>query len=248
MKPLVLIVGRFRSGTSLVAQLVNRMGWQVAPLISVPAPPSWRSDWEDSQLTTALMSRQYPTRERWVEYLKWRRLVSRDTGFGGRIAIKSPYLALVWDDLTGIVGEHAVTVRVSRGDEARRRSLEAHPALSDHADRLIGESLALVAPDVELAYEALIDVPALSVGALAADLGVEDDAAIRAAIALVEQPREYGHGLQAGHAGTADGPGSGDRGPRERAGELRDVGGVEEEEAQAHEAGAREVAADREGP
>lgn len=248
MKPLVIVVGKFRSGTSLVAQICHRLGWQVAPTIPAPGPPSWRSDWEDAALTSALMAGKYPTPQGWRDYLKWRRSVSRATGFEGRIALKSAYLALVWDDLMEVVGEHATTVHVHREEKARQASLAAHPALSSHADRLIGEALKTLEADVHVEYGQLCTLPLWQVASLADSLGVQDDAAVRAAIALVEQPKEYDDGLQPGHAQAADGPRDGDRGPGLGDLERGDDGpGPEEGEAPALEVGPQEEPEERSG-
>lgn len=241
MKPLTIIVGRFRSGTSLVAQLVHRLGFQVSPTIPAPAPPTWRPDWEEPGLTSSLMAGKYPTPDGWRAYLKWRRQVSRATGFEGRIALKSPYLALAWRGLMFVVEEHAMVVRVRRGEEARLASMAAHPALSGHEDRMIGVALEAIEPNLAVSYEDLVVDPLGSVASLAGALGVLDDDAVLAAAALIGPATEYGDGLQPRLARAAHEPGDGARGPREgdreRGTGAGELGEVEEEALEARAEG-----------
>jgi len=121
--PIVAIVGQWRSGTSLVAQIVNRLGYHAAPTITAPCPPTWRSDWEDLDFTVPLMRRK---KIDWDCYLEMRINVSAALGFGGDIAIKSPYLALVWDEfLDAVQPDHII--QTTREDEECERSLKHQP-------------------------------------------------------------------------------------------------------------------------
>lgn len=181
----VLITGRMRSGTSLVAQIVHRLGFHVAPTIPAPASPSWRSDWEDPYLTGRLISR---TPVEWPFYVANRKAVAKKLGFRG-YAIKSPYLALVWDKVVAAAGD-ACHIVVSRDEETRQRSLEQYPALSREDDRAIIASMPCTA-HFFLQYERLIEYADIEIPRLARALGVTDQETIDAAGRLVGMPTEY---------------------------------------------------------
>lgn len=180
----VLITGRFRSGTSMVAAIVHRLGFHIAPMIPAPGPPSWRSDWEDPYLTPYLMNRAQVD---WSSYVKHRKAVAERLGFRG-YAIKSPYLALVWDQV--VAATDAAHIVVSRDEEQRQRSLAAHPALSLEDDRAICEAMPNTA-HAFLSYERLIMYADVEIPRLARQLGVTDQETIDSAGRLVGMPTEY---------------------------------------------------------
>lgn len=196
MKPRpVVIVGQMRSGTSMVAELVHRLGWHAAVTMGAPAPPSWRTDWEDLELTMTLLQGVNPGVPWLIDYLGRRVEVSERMGFGGRIALKSPYLLFIWDDLFEALDQagfpHPVVIRTYRYDLNVLRSLRAHPQLSEVRQAQIARLASRIAPTVEIGYEAAIERPLWVAVALAQALGVVDDAAIRAAAALVGRPTPY---------------------------------------------------------
>jgi hypothetical protein len=187
----VFITGAARSGTSLVAAIVHRLGFQIAPTIPAPMPPTWRSDYEDPHFSLALMAGDRPSAEYLRRYLARRRAFSAACGFEGRIALKSPYLVRVWARLLEAAPD-AFTIRVRREDAARARSLTAQPALMALGhDFSILEGLRSVQAHVDVWYEAIVARPAEFVVRLASLLGVSDHEAIDAAIALVGQPTRY---------------------------------------------------------
>ena len=187
MDRIVLITGQMRSGTSLVAAMVHHMGFQVAPIIPAPAPPSWRSDWEDPGLTPKLMMRHGCS---WGIYFERRRYLSRRTGFGGRIAVKSPYLALYREEIERAC-ELPLWILVTRDPADRERSLAAHPQLSETDQLEIRLALEGLKPEIVLQYERLIEEPLTSSMALADALGVEDGAALDRATDMIGYPTEY---------------------------------------------------------
>jgi hypothetical protein len=188
----VLITGPFRSGTSLIASIVHRLGFHVAPSIPAPAPPSWRSDWEDVSLTQMLMRGFRPSTAWFRGYLERRSAVSRATGFEGRIAVKSPYLAMFWQEITDAAPE-AFLIRMTRGDEGRQRSLRAHPALAARIDdeKIIAYCCENLIAHVTFNYVDLLTYADMRIPRLAHVLGVTDRSAIDAAGKLVGYPTEY---------------------------------------------------------
>ncbi len=183
----VLITGPMRSGTSLVAQIVHRLGWPVSVTIPAPCPPSWRSDWEDPQLTTRLIRGQHID---WDAYVLHRRVASKALGFEGRVAIKSPYLVMRREKITESL-RVPLWIKVGRREDARQRSLAIYPQLSRVHDAAIMDALREFKSDVWILYEALIESPYAATKELATSLGVTDEDTINAAAALIGQPTEY---------------------------------------------------------
>lgn len=191
-----LIVGPFRSGTSLVASMVHRLGWMVAPTIPVPAPPSWRSDWEDPALSIPLIERRPLDLE---AYMENRRALASALGFQG-VALKSPYLALRWPAVLAASGPNPVVIRTYRDGLTRFESLRAHPAIDHGDDSRICSALRAVVPTIEVGYEWGVEDQKRLAAALAHALGVVDDAAVSAAAALVGRPTRYSDGVPDGRA------------------------------------------------
>jgi hypothetical protein len=176
-----------RSGTSLVAQIVHRLGFQVAPFIPAPMPPSWRSDWEDPRITIDLILGE---KIDWHEYMRGRAHLSKATGFLGRYAIKSPYLALRYGAISEAAPE-AFWIRCERQEEAVDRSFKAHPQLDDVAQYRIDKALHTFDPHMIVRYEYVLEEPLMAVEQMANTLGVHDVEPIQAAANLVGQPTEY---------------------------------------------------------
>lgn len=182
-----------RSGTSLVAQIVHRLGFPVSAFIPAPGPPSWRSDWEDVNLTMRLM---LGLDVNWAGYVDERRKLSHAMGFEGRVAIKSPYLALHHKDLKEAFPD-AQWVKCVRADADIERSMRAHPALSRAHQKRICAAMEKVGDlsSFEFFYADAMQAPFGSVSELAEYLDFDpydarpDD--ILAAAALIGQPTEY---------------------------------------------------------
>lgn len=192
----VAIVGPFRSGTSLVAQVVHRLGFPVALTIPAPAPPSWRGDWEDPELTLLLLQGVKPTADWYADYLRRRREQSRVVGFGGRVAVKSPLLGLAWEGFAVAAraaagGKPPLVIRCYREHGAMARSLAAHPQLAPELQARVTLAAWRIPPDIEVGFEWAIDHPERAARAIAMALGVEDDAAVAAAAATIGRPTEY---------------------------------------------------------
>ena len=186
----VAITGPMRSGTSLVAQVVHRLGYAVAPYIPAPAPPGWRSDWEDADLSTKLMLGRTP---RWDAYITRRKRQAAALGFAG-VAIKSPYLSLH----LGAVRSRADILIVTTRDQWDRRDslarcieaykLDLRSTVAD-ADEIEGaQGVAQAAADAVISYEGAVAHPVELVEQLAALLGVESEDTKAAAAALVGEP------------------------------------------------------------
>ena len=187
---IVLVTGPMRSGTSLVAGVLHRLGWCAAVKLAAPGPPSWRLEWEDVDMTVELINGRRPTPGAWIEYLADRARHSAAMGFGGRITVKSPYLALVWENLIRVAPD-ALVIRTYREEEGLARSMAAHPQLGAQQQEAIGRALLKITPTVELGYDYSVDYPERMVRGLAQRLEVEDPVAIQAAIAMIGRPTEY---------------------------------------------------------
>jgi hypothetical protein len=185
MKRPVVILGLMRSGTSLVASLVHYLGFQVADIIPAPMPPAWRSDWEDPHLSLRLVAGE---RIDWKSYLAERRFLSETLGFDGRVAMKSPYLALHVRALAEI---EPFVIKVVRSPLAVERSFKAHPHLIRRDQERIRAALKTVEPDLQVSYDALVADPDFGVDRLAAALDVRAPETIDRACSLVASPTEY---------------------------------------------------------
>lgn len=199
----VAIVGPMRSGGAMVAQVVHRLGWHAGHTTWMPQPPTWRLDMEDPELSNLLVRRLWPTVEWWGAYLLRRRSDSEMAGFGGRFLVKCPYLALCWEDmLAGFGGvkplgcpsadRRPFVIRTFRDRDGLERSMAAHPALSVADQEAIrAAAYKKTAPDSEICYDWAVESPEAVVRVLAGHLGQEDDATIRAAVALIGSPTAY---------------------------------------------------------
>ena len=176
----VLITGPMRSGTSLAAMIVHRLGFAVSTWIPAPAPPAWRSDWEDPYITVAMMARR---KINWDEYIAARKRMASTLGFRG-ICIKSPYLALYLPEVRPRADYLIVT---EREESAIVQSMARCPSLSAQDQDEIKAALDGIKPDHQFVCEWVRTFPAIEVAQLAAALGVDNDhEAIQAAIELVE--------------------------------------------------------------
>lgn len=183
----VLILGPMRSGTSLAASMVHRLGFPVSNVIPAPIPPRWRSDYEDSWLTVRLMQRAVVD---WHEYVAVRRESSELLGFGGRFSIKSPYLAPCWVDVQKAI-PNAFVIKTFRGQDDIAASMHEHPQLSGADQELICRALYEVRADCSLGYEFVCENPQRAAEILAGHLGNADPVAVAAAAALVQEPTRY---------------------------------------------------------
>jgi hypothetical protein len=179
-----------RSGTSLVAQVVHRLGFAVAPYIPAPAPPGWRSDWEDPHLSTKLMLGRTP---RWDLYIRRRKRQAAALGFSG-VAIKSPYLSLHLEAIRARADALIVTRRDRLAQhESLWRCIEAYrldqASIVRAADEIEGaQAAAQTAADVVIEYEGAVARPGELVEQLASLLDVHDEDTKAAAAALVGEP------------------------------------------------------------
>lgn len=186
MPKVIAITGLMRSGTSMVAEVVHRLGWQAAPIMACPLPPSWRFDWEEPHLTKRLMLRQ-PIN--WKTYIERRLALAERLGFHG-IAIKSPYLALRWAEFMLHAPADVFVIKTERTEFNVERSLEAHPQLSKDDQEEIRAALHGVKADFGVSYESWAYSPYDEVPVLGMELGATEEGWLAAA-ALVGRPTEY---------------------------------------------------------
>ncbi len=192
MSHICLIVGPLRSGTSLVASMVHRLGWCAVSTMGPPIPPSWRADWEDLELSVPLIRGVRPTPEWLAAYIERRRAVSRLCGMGGKVALKSPYLAFIWPTLLEAIEYEPVVVRTYRDEVSMEASRAAHDhLLSADLQRRIRLACREIRPTLEIGYGPAIDYPTRTASALAQALGVTDAVAVAAAAAIVGLPTRY---------------------------------------------------------
>lgn len=191
----VLITGLMRSGTSLVAEMVHRLGWQAAVTMGAPIPPAYRSDWEDLGLSLPLVGRERWSAGRLQDYIGRRIDSSRIFGFGGKFALKSPYLVFIWPKLLTALRAldlpDPLVIRTFRREESVARSLAAHPQLYPDDQELIRGRLHRIHQDMVVGYEDAVADPLAAARALASALGVFDPPTVEAAAALVGLPTRY---------------------------------------------------------
>lgn len=181
----VFVTGEMRSGTSMVAEVLNRLGWQAGITIMCPQPPSWRSDWEDVPLAVALLRGSRPTVEEWRDYIATRGIMARRIRYTGGVCIKSPYLALCLDELKRACPE-GVWVRTERDCAEVDASMAEHYWLSQEDQAKIRTALPYVpVPRHVVRYGHAAE----DLRALAKALGVVDDVTIEAAVGLIQAPR-----------------------------------------------------------
>lgn len=185
MKPVVLIVGLMRSGTSLVAALVHHLGFQVSPVITSPCPPTWRSDWEDPSATVPLLQGRQVN---WEKYFLDRRFAAGLMGFNS-IAVKSPLLALHMEEIRKVEPDVFV-VCAQREEESVERS-RLHTQLPADLQERIREKLLWIGPNFNIHYEDIILDPKGATRALARKLDVDDEEMIARAALQVGKPTEY---------------------------------------------------------
>lgn len=186
MRGPILITGLMRSGTSVVSSIVHRLGYQVSLEIPAPAPPKWRSDWEDLYLSMDLMKRK---RINWKSYLDDRREISDMLGFLG-VAIKSPYLALRYGEISSAL-EDCTWIVTQRERSYVDRSFAKCPQLSEDDQEKISGSVTHIYPAIVVAYEDLLMDPYAAVASLSKSIdGYSDEESLSAAAGLVIQKKD----------------------------------------------------------
>lgn len=196
----VFVTGLMRSGTSMVAEMVHRLGVPVALTLLAPPTADGRLEWEDAEASLTLArliplgGGTAPTPAAaaafdrwWPDYRRRREAAARSIRWPGRtppraIAVKSPLLLFFADRLKG-------TIIATRRDPAAvaasvRRSF-TRPDLAEATNALLRERLegGALAPALTIDYEH--DAAAIA-GALAGALGVTDPERIRRAAAVKE--------------------------------------------------------------
>jgi hypothetical protein len=187
------IVGQMRSGTSAVAEVVHTLGCPVAVHTPAPLPPTYRFDWEDSELSNALAKGKMS--KPWlVDYLHSRDKHSKLFP-SGWFAIKSPLLALHWYEIDEALDEVGVgdtcVVRVWRNPQEVERSMRLQPQLSVETNTEIRDAMTVMAGDLDMAisYETLLSTPLAMTRGLAKEMGIKDEERIMEAAARVRRPQ-----------------------------------------------------------
>lgn len=137
----VIITGEMRSGTSLCAQLLHHLGFFAGLYLTCPIPPRWRSDWEDPWAVD-LVAHEKPIGEDFFK--KWalsKKKMSERMGFGGKILLKSPFIALHLNHAMGALPKAFVIV-TKRDAREIEKSLKAHPWLDPEDNVKIRTALA----------------------------------------------------------------------------------------------------------
>lgn len=207
-----LIIGPMRSGTSAVSEVVHYLGSSCGTSIAAPVPPSWRSDWEDFELSTSLarllpMGPQPPTHAqrlavidflaRYVKHrMHWHELVSqipdaRQCGW----SMKSPLLALVFEEVrAAILDEEDLRLRVltvrrsPEGIAGSWAGTMANIAGAAFTQAHISEALLNIKADYVVDYDELVADPERIVPRIANAIGCTDDEAIVRAVQRVRFP------------------------------------------------------------
>jgi hypothetical protein len=208
----VLITGPMRSGTAAVSQVVHYLGFNAGVAIHAPAPPAWRSDWEDFELANALiqlcpMGDSDPTSSQRTAALNFfanyvrRRMdwLSALQEFSGvelpGWSMKSPLLALFMDEARAAIGDEPDlrlrTIEVVRDTDGMAASWNRTLSrIEGAADTQWGIMRAVAKEQFTLRvdYDELVAHPDRGVLAIAGALDVNDEAAIGRAKSVVKRP------------------------------------------------------------
>lgn len=155
----VVILGRLRSGGSAVASLLVPMGYSPGVTLSAPCPPTWRIEWDDVDLTKALLHGSgVDIASAMAACFERARNLKSDALF------KNAYLAIPWfgvlDVFEHIGGCKPFVIRTVRNEPDRQRSLEHtfHTiAGGRELDASVTEAVDKIVPDYMLSYDVLQD-------------------------------------------------------------------------------------------
>jgi len=191
---IVAVTGQMRSGTSAVAEALHRLGCPVAMHTPAPQPPTWRFDWEDSKLSSRLMSRGVEAP--WMrDYVAERYRHAAMCYDSTCIALKSPYLVFAKEALQ-IVSEMRddplFWVVLRRPQIDIDCSISQWEVLDPDVNKEIKAILAgsdKWANTITVDYDKLVENPKQGVSALALQLGLRPDpGGLEGAIATVKEP------------------------------------------------------------
>lgn len=193
----VLIVGQMRSGTAAVAEVVHRLGIPVALSMLAPVPPTYRPDWEDTDLVTALLPlaadhQMRDARGFLREHFRGRR-VGAERFFGSpRFAVKSPLLALCWDDVLATIGPDPIVIVVERDqaaiDASIRRTFPANALGCLQTNERIRAAIEKIEPTLRVRYEGLVQNPVGGCAEIGRCFGITDVDRVFDSIASVQEP------------------------------------------------------------
>lgn len=198
---IAIVLGQMRSGTSAVAEIVHRLGIPMGRSFVAPAPPVYRFEWEDTELSM-VFARFWIRQENpaggwfpwWKNYLAERKRHARRFNTD-RFGMKTPPLALLLDTLlpeARKLGQVAL-IHVERPQPQIDASVRAAfpPGLVQKAltaNASIQQKNAKLPCELLVNYERLVVDPSLHVWAIAKLLEVTDETRIQDAISHVQEP------------------------------------------------------------
>jgi len=212
------VVGKMRSGTAAVSEILHMMGCTMGAWFVAPQPPSWRSDWEDNEFnrltfskmpfgsTEILEQNKFALQMRcdglYSEYLIKRRVAyenvkkARYLGYGC-IGVKHPFLLFVFDEFKETLrrnGYRPISIVTQRPEYMVRKSAEytidKKPGGKETQEAL-GRLQRRHSYDYTVDYERLINKPEKVVRELAEVVGINDEEAIQRGIRAVKKPSAY---------------------------------------------------------
>lgn len=171
--PLLLVIGRMRSGTSILAQCLHRLGLDMGMCMVLPPPGTdLAPEWEDP--FGWLLQPGPPI----AEYLdsrltRWRTWRDANTATLPALGIKSPLLTLGWRAWMAAAKAaqlRPITVLVERDDAGRQASLAHATSYFDRdlaegvrlVDERIAKALPAITPDETASWEELTVATALA--------------------------------------------------------------------------------------
>lgn len=174
---IAVVLGRPISGGSALAAAIVAMGYHPGRTIFGPCAPSFRLDWEDSDLTPALIAGTRPNKKQWERIIDVRLEQASVLGCAG-VLMKSPTLCLAGRPFFQALDNYRNEIFwISRDEAERQEALKSYPPETQRTlneiDREIIESN-VPGPDLDIDYADLIEDPVPTLTLVTQMLGAED--------------------------------------------------------------------------
>ena len=186
MSEIVAVTGLMRSGTSLAAAILHRLGGFAGVYITAPMPPTWKGDWEDPWALDLMMEKKLKPKF-FREWIDSKRESAGMYGFE-KIQLKSPYLALHMAPLLEAAPDIFV-VATNRDPGAVSSSMARHPQLTLKDQGRIRAALESVTPRYVFDCDHCQADPQSEIQSLCMALGLDPGSDLEEAAALVDQKK-----------------------------------------------------------
>jgi len=210
----VIVVGRMRSGTSAVGEVLHQMGCLMGTWFTAPIPPNWRSDWEDKDLNDIVFMRapfgtdkpagvpNQKVYEDFSPYLEKRKAhidtLAKVRGWRAPCyGVKQPFLLFFLPQFVEAVkrvGLEPMVIYSRRPDWQVDGSADLTTNLKKggpESQAALTKIMDTYEPDYSVEYDALIADPDTEVRNLARVVGIDEEAYIQAGVQSVKVPTSH---------------------------------------------------------